>query len=220
MVLAAAEVCEDKKGTEIRILELDPLDSGFTDFFLIASATNTRQTGAIADEIEMRMKREFGQYARSVEGRRTGEWILLDYTDFVVHIFTEQTREFYDIERLRKSARSVDAHELASELNRKTAAARKKAPSKKALPPPDEDRENSGNPSTEIVILADDAARKTPKKAAKKAAPKKAAKKTAPKKAAKKAARKAPAKLKRPDREAVVEDLSPRALPASTDDNS
>ncbi len=225
MVLAAAEVCEDKKGTEIRILELDPLDSGFTDFFLIASATNTRQTGAIADEIEMRMKREFGQYARSVEGRRTGEWILLDYTDFVVHIFTEQTREFYDIERLRKSARSVDAHELASQLNRKTAAVRKKAPAKKA-PPPDENPDDSGQPSTEVVILDGGIALKAAKKAAKKApvkkaAPKKAAKKTPAKKAAaKKGAKKAPAKLKRPDKKTMVEDLSPRALPASTDDNS
>ena len=206
MVLAAAEVCEDKKGTEIRILELDPLDSGFTDFFLIASATNTRQTGAIADESEMRMKREFGQYARSVEGRRTGEWILLDYTDFVVHIFTEQTREFYDIERLRKSARSVDVHELASQLNRKTAAARKKVPPKD---PPAE-------PSTEIVILADaledEPASKAPNKTAKKAA----AKKAAPKKAAKKApAKKAAKKAKRPSE---VEDLSPLALPAPSDD--
>ncbi len=211
MVLAAAEVCEDKKGTEIRILELDPLDSGFTDFFLIASATNTRQTGAIADEIEMRMKREFGQYARSVEGRRTGEWILLDYTDFVVHIFTEQTREFYDIERLRKSARSVDAHELASQLNRKTAAARKKAPSK----------QEQAEPSTEIVILADavedEPASKAPKKAAaKKAAPKKAAKKAPAKKAAPKKA--APKKAaKKVQRAAEVEDLSPLALPAPSD---
>ena len=88
MVLAAAQVCEDKKGTDIRILELDPADAGFTDFFLIASGTNNRQTGAIADEIELRLKRDFAAYAKSVEGRRQGEWILLDYVDFVVHIFT------------------------------------------------------------------------------------------------------------------------------------
>ena len=230
MVLAAAEVCESKKGTEIRILELDPLDSGFTDFFLIASGSNTRQTGAIADEIEMRMKREFGQYARSVEGRRSGEWILLDYTDFVVHIFTEQTREFYDIERLRKSARSVDAHELAAELNRKTAAARKKAPAKKVLPAGEELSQGPGAASVEIVLLASEPepAEKPAKKAAKKSAAKKAAhKKAAPKKAApKKAAKKAPAKksakkllTKTPankQQPAQVEDLSPRALPART----
>ena len=116
MVLAAAQVCEDKKGTDIRILELDPVDAGFTDFFLIASGTNNRQTGAIADEIELRLKRDFAAYAKSVEGRRQGEWILLDYVDFVVHIFTEQTREFYDIERLRKSARSLHAAEFAAAL--------------------------------------------------------------------------------------------------------
>ena len=131
MVLLAAEICEDKKGTDTRILELDPVDAGFTDFFLITSGSNTRQTGAIADEIELRMKRDFGTYAKSVEGRRSGEWILLDYIDFVVHIFTEETREFYDIERLRKSARHLGTAELTAELREKTEAARKKSPAKK-----------------------------------------------------------------------------------------
>ena len=126
MVLAAATVCEEKKGTDIRILELDPVDSGLSDFFLIASGSNTRQTGAIADDIELRMKREFGTYVRSVEGRRKGDWIVLDYTDFVVHIFTPETREFYDIERLRKSARPLDAAELANTLRRKTVAVRER----------------------------------------------------------------------------------------------
>ena len=127
MVLAAAQVCEDKKGSDIRILELDPIDSGLSDFFLIASGSNTRQTGAIADDIELRLKREFGAYARSVEGRRKGDWILLDYTDFVVHLFTPETREFYDIERLRKSARAVDTADLAAALREKTATVRKRA---------------------------------------------------------------------------------------------
>ena len=131
MVLLAAEICEEKKATDTRILELDPVDAGFTDFFLITSGSNTRQTGAIADDIELRLKREFGVYAKSVEGRRQGEWILLDYIDFVVHIFTEQTREFYDIERLRKSARSVDTAELSAALRHKTEEVRSKAPAKK-----------------------------------------------------------------------------------------
>src|ERR1017187_7937376 len=83
LVQAAAAACEDKKGEDTRILELDPIDAGLSDFFLVTSATNDRQAIAIADEIEFRLKRDFGVYANSVEGRRQGEWILLDYVDFV-----------------------------------------------------------------------------------------------------------------------------------------
>jgi ribosome-associated protein len=128
MVLAAAAVCDEKKAENTRVLELDPADSGFTDFFLITSGTNTRQTVAIADDIELKMKREFGTYANSVEGRRTGEWILMDYVDFVVHIFVEEKRAFYDIERLRNSARSVDLKQLKVALTEKTAAVRRAHP--------------------------------------------------------------------------------------------
>jgi ribosome-associated protein len=126
MVLAAAAASEDKKG------ELNPADSGFTDFFLITSAANDRQAQAIGDEIELRMKRDFGTYPHSVEGRKVGEWILMDYVDFVVHIFLAEKRAFYDLERLWKSARPVDIEELKAALKEKTAAARKKAITKKA----------------------------------------------------------------------------------------
>src|SRR5450631_307518 len=131
LVQAAAAVCEDKKGQDTRILELDPIDSGLSDFFLVTSASNDRQAIAIADEIEARLKREFGVFANSVEGRRKGDWILLDYVDFVVHVFLADRRAFYDIERLRKSARPLtpaafDA-ELTAALAAKTRAARGKA---------------------------------------------------------------------------------------------
>ena len=162
MVLAAVAACEEKKGEDTRVLQLDPADSAFTDFFLITSTANDRQSQAIADEIELRMKREFATYPNSVEGRRLGEWILMDYVDFVVHIFLRDRRTFYDIERLRKSARTVAVAELTAALTEKTLAARKKAPVKRA--------------GTE--------ARK--KAVAKKAPAKKAAKKSAAKKAAKK----------------------------------
>jgi ribosome-associated protein len=138
LVQTAAAVCEEKKGQDTRILELDPVDSGLADFFLVTSASNDRQAVAIADEIELRLKREFGVYAHSVEGRRNGEWILLDYVDFVVHVFLAERRAFYDIERLRKSARPVtpadfDA-ELKSALQEKTRAARSKKASDKQKP--------------------------------------------------------------------------------------
>jgi ribosome-associated protein len=132
MVLAAAAACDEKKGEDTRVLELDAMDSGFTDFFLITSGTNERQTQAIADEIELRLKRDFGVYANSVEGRRVGEWVLLDYVDFVVHIFLAEKRAYYDIERLRKSAQSVDLAEFKAALTKKTLAARKKSAAKTA----------------------------------------------------------------------------------------
>jgi ribosome-associated protein len=131
MVLAAAEACEDKKAEDTRILELDAVDAGFTDFFLITSGSNERQTQAIADEIEIRLKKDFQTYPNSVEGRRQGEWILMDYVDFVVHIFLAEKRTYYDIERLRKSAQTVDLKQLKTMLVKKTAVARAK-PAKKA----------------------------------------------------------------------------------------
>jgi ribosome-associated protein len=131
MVLAAVAACDDKKGEDTRVLQLDPADSAFTDFFLITSTANERQSQAIAEEIELRLKREFATWPNSVEGRRHGEWILMDYVDFVVHIFLRDRRAFYDIERLRKSARSVEIAELTTALTEKTLAARKKAPVKR-----------------------------------------------------------------------------------------
>lgn len=132
MVLAAVAACEDKKGEDTRLLQLDSADSAFTDFFVITSSANDRQSQAIADEVEFRLKRDFGTLPNSVEGRRVGEWVLLDYVDFVVHIFLRDRRTFYDLERLRKSAKPIDIAELTAALTEKTIAARKKAPAKKA----------------------------------------------------------------------------------------
>jgi ribosome-associated protein len=180
LVQAAAQVCLDKKGEDTRILELDPIDSGLSDFFLVTSASNDRQAVAIADEIEHRLKKEFGVYPNSVEGRRQGEWILLDYVDIVVHVFLAERRAFYDIERLRKSARPLTPTEFDAELKAaltaRTSAARDKAAAKaKAAPKPEK---------TAKKRLA--AAKPT---AAKKAALKKpAAKKTSVKKTAQKKA--------------------------------
>lgn len=135
LVQAAAQACEDKKAEDTRILELDPVDAALADFFLVTSATNDRQCVAIADEIEIRLKKQFGAYPNSVEGRRQGEWVLLDYVDFVVHVFLSERRAFYDIERLRKSARPLTPAEFDAELKtalaEKTRAVRKKTPAKK-----------------------------------------------------------------------------------------
>jgi ribosome-associated protein len=125
LLLAAAAAAEDKKAEDIRILALDPSESGLTDYFLICNGTNDRQNLAISDEIELRLKRVFGSYPNSVEGRRQAEWILMDYVDFIVHIFSPEKRAFYGLERLRKSATSLSVEELNTELKAKVVAARK-----------------------------------------------------------------------------------------------
>ncbi len=126
LLLAAAAACEDKKAEDIRILALDPSESGLTDYFLICNGTNDRQNVAITDEIEIRLKRDFGVYPTSVEGRRQGEWILMDYVDFIVHVFSAEKRAFYGLERLRKSATTISVAELSSELKALIASTRAK----------------------------------------------------------------------------------------------
>ncbi len=116
LLAAAAAACEDKKAEDIRILALDPSESGLTDYFLICTGLSDRQNVAITDEIEIRLKREFGTYPNSVEGRRQGEWILMDYVDFIVHVFSQEKRAFYGLERLRKSASVLSIEELNAQL--------------------------------------------------------------------------------------------------------
>jgi ribosome-associated protein len=169
LLLAAASACEDKKAEDIRILALDPAESGLTDYFLICNGTNDRQNVAITDEIELRLKREFGAYPNSVEGRRQGEWILMDYVDFIVHVFSAEKRAFYGLERLRKSATTISVAELNAELKAaitSTRAAAKKAPAKspakKAAPAKDPAKKAAKKASS-----AKKPATKTAKKAAK-----------------------------------------------------
>lgn len=130
LLLAAAAACEDKKAEDIRILALDPAESGLTDYFLICNGTNERQNIAITDEIELRLKREFGIFPNSVEGRRQAEWILMDYVDFIVHVFSPEKRAFYGLERLRKSATTISVADLNAELKAAVTAARAKAAKK------------------------------------------------------------------------------------------
>jgi ribosome-associated protein len=192
LVQAAAAACEDKKAVDTRILELDPMDSGLSDFFLVTSATNDRQAVDIADEIEHRLKREFGVLPNSVEGRRRGDWILLDYVDFVAHVFLAERRAFYDIERLRKSARPFTPEEFDEELKaalaEKTRAVRGKAA-------------GAGSAVSAKTVTPKRASSTKPKKAASKSrvkpAAKKAAKSPAKKTATKKAASKKAAATKK-----------------------
>lgn len=179
LVQAAAQACEDKKGSDTRILELDPADSGLADFFLVTSASNDRQSVAIADEIELRLKRNFGVYPNSVEGRRRGEWILLDYVDFVAHVFLADRRSFYDIERLRKSARPMTPAEFDEELKaalaEKTRAARSKAKPAAASKSPVAKPKTAAGAKKATKTAKRTSGTKAARPAAKKSAPKKTA---------------------------------------------
>src|SRR5215510_537099 len=96
----------EKKALEPTILDLRDIAS-FTDFFVLFTGANRRQVQAIGDEIVEQLKRH-GSPAARVEGYQTAEWILIDYGDFVVHVFDEKARRFYDLERLWREANRLD----------------------------------------------------------------------------------------------------------------
>lgn len=105
--MAAAKAAESKKAMDLRILDLRDVTS-FTDFFVLCSVTNPRQAHAVSDEIETQLK-QLGELPVSIEGYDTAEWILMDYGDFIVHIFSETARSYYDLERLWRHGKVVDA---------------------------------------------------------------------------------------------------------------
>src|SRR3954453_13404784 len=124
-VSEAIRACLDKKAEEITILELEKGSGAFTDYFVVCSGTNPRQVQAIADEVETRLERD-GMRATHIEGYKQAEWVLLDYVDFVVHVFSEKARQYYDLERLWKSARKLEPAELTARRRASTRTARKK----------------------------------------------------------------------------------------------
>jgi ribosome-associated protein len=107
-VSLAASAALDKKATELDILAVGELTS-IADYFVICSAGNERQAQAIADNVADRLKQEMNVRPLLVEGTAPGRWILLDFGDFVVHIFTEEVRRFYGLERLWGDAPNVTA---------------------------------------------------------------------------------------------------------------
>ena len=96
---------QEKQATEIRVLDLRKITT-FTDYFVICSGSNARQNQTITDEIETKL-RERGERPHCIEGYDQGEWILSDYGDFLVHVFTVKTREYYSLERLWREAKDV-----------------------------------------------------------------------------------------------------------------
>ena len=130
-VSAAIQACLDKKAEEISILEMEKGSGAFTDYFVLCSGTNPRQVQAIADEVELRLKGADVRPAH-VEGYKQGEWILVDYVDFVVHVFSEKARKFYDLERLWKTAKRLEPSELTAKT--KTKMKTKTQPRSKTAP--------------------------------------------------------------------------------------
>src|SRR5580658_6385194 len=125
-ISAAIQACLEKKAEELSILEMEKGSGAFTDYFVLCSGTNPRQVQAIADEVELRLKAAELRPAH-VEGYKQAEWVLLDYVDFVVHVFSEKARKFYDLERLWKTAKRMEPAELMAKPKaqpRRTVAAK------------------------------------------------------------------------------------------------
>ena len=86
----------------------------YTDFFVVCTGRNARQTASIADEVHARLKHDFGQLPRSLEGQREATWIVADYLDVVLHVFTPEARDYYRLEELWSDLPSVEVEAAAS----------------------------------------------------------------------------------------------------------
>ena len=128
-VAMAVHACQAKKAENITVLQLDEQASGFTDYFVLCSGANPRQVQAIADEVDQKLGAA-GVQPKHTEGYNQAEWVLMDYVDFVVHIFSESARKFYDLERLWKTATRQELADL--EKPARKAASRKQAAAKSA----------------------------------------------------------------------------------------
>jgi ribosome-associated protein len=128
-VSEALLACQDKQAENVAILELEKDSGAFTDYFVMCSGANPRQIQAIADAVDERLE-ALGLRVTHSEGYKQAEWVLLDYVDFVVHIFSEKARQFYDLERLWKSAKRLEPAELlAKPKARRTTAIKSTSPS-------------------------------------------------------------------------------------------
>lgn len=119
-VSEAISACQEKKAEDVTVLELEKNSGAFTDYFVICSGTNPRQIQAISDEVEMRLKRA-GVYPHNIEGYKQAEWVLLDYLDFVVHVFSAAARKYYDLERLWRSANRLELGKLTAKPRKRAA---------------------------------------------------------------------------------------------------
>jgi ribosome-associated protein len=106
-VAGAVRVLHDKKAIDVVVLDLRKA-GGFTDYFVICTGMNPRQINAIADGVAETLRKDFGERPTLAEGIHKSEWILLDYFNFIVHVFSRECRAFYDLERLWGSAERLE----------------------------------------------------------------------------------------------------------------
>jgi len=106
IAIEAARAADDRKAIDVRVMDMRKA-LGITDFFVIASGSSERQVRRIMDTVQEKLREKESRPARR-EGEKYGRWVILDYVDVVVHIFREEERSFYDLERLWQDAPSVD----------------------------------------------------------------------------------------------------------------
>lgn len=106
MVQIACKAIDDKKGQDIKIIDIHNV-SVIADYFVIASGTNSNQVQAIVDNVEEQLGRA-GFEAKQIEGNRNSSWILMDYGDVIVHVFDEENRLFYDLERIWRDGKVLE----------------------------------------------------------------------------------------------------------------
>ena len=112
--MMAVRAAESKKAADIKVLDLTGITS-FTDRFVICTGSNPKQVQAISDEITQQLKNNRGELPLSVEGYNQAEWVLIDYADFLVHIFSPKARDYYALERLWRNAKTLEFDKSDSE---------------------------------------------------------------------------------------------------------
>ena len=130
-VSEAILACQDKQADNVTVLELEKDSGAFTDYFVMCSGSNSRQIQAIADAVDERLE-ALGMRVTHAEGYKQAEWVLLDYVDFVVHVFSEKARQFYDLERLWKSAKRLEPAEWMAKPKLRPAVTAKSRPARAA----------------------------------------------------------------------------------------
>jgi len=110
MAMGLAKALDNKKGQDIKVLKTEELTS-LADYFVLCTATSNTQVKAMSDACEEAMEKE-GEHVHHIEGHRDGTWLLMDFSCVVVHVFTDEARKFYDLERLWADAQEVDLSDI------------------------------------------------------------------------------------------------------------
>ena len=114
LALSAIKILDEKKAADLSLIQIDEISS-LADYFVLATGTPGTHVKALADEVEFRLKNEQGAESTHIVGYRSNSWILLDYGSAVIHVFTKEARQFYDLDRLWQDGAAVDLSEVIKE---------------------------------------------------------------------------------------------------------